>query len=92
MNPQLKNKSVRLKGKAKTELRRMVHDRAGGQCEVCGKRAPLLIGGVFDVWLCGHLAHIRSVGAGGSDIPDNVLWKCSGCHLGKEHGPRWTKL
>jgi hypothetical protein len=80
-----KVKAIRLKGRAYTKFRREVHDRAGGHCERCGRYAPLLVDGVFDVFTCGHVAHKRSVGAGGSDTMDNVRWECYNCHIGLEH-------
>ena len=90
MNPQPKTKPIRLKGKAKTEFRRAVAERAKYHCEDCGCHAPSLVYGVFDVFNCGHVAHIKSYGAGGGDTMDNVKWKCNHCHIEKEHGPRWS--
>lgn len=89
-----KNPPIRLKGKKLRKLRMEVFFRAGGDkdltvayCEKCGMPAPWS-GGVF---VRGHMSHIKSRGSGGSDIIDNVLWKCPECHLQKEHGPQWSK-
>ena len=87
LNPDPKIKTLRLYGKAKTEFRRKVAERALEFCDVCGWYAPLKWDGVFD---SGHVAHIKSYGAGGGDTMDNVKWKCPDCH-GKEHGPQWGK-
>ena len=92
MTPDPKPQTVRLKGKAYTAFRKSVHEKYSGRCVECGRYAPLLdADGVFDVFGCGHVAHLKSVGSGGHDILSNVVWKCPDCHLGKEHGPKWTK-
>lgn len=88
MRPHPKPKTIRLKGKAYTEFRKSVHDRAGGECEQCGRHAPLLVDGRFHPIYCGHVSHKKSIGAGGNDILDNVCWHCPKCH-GMHHGPRW---
>ena len=89
-------KPILLTGKAKTEFRRAVAERAGERCETirpdgsrCNIHAPRLIYGVFDVFNCGHVAHIKRRNVGG-DVMSNVLWKCYNCHIGNEHGPRWS--
>ena len=94
MNPCPKHIPLRLKGKAKTEFRRDVAERAGERCEaikpngkVCGVHAPLKWNGVF---YSGHVCHIKSYGAGGGDTMDNVYYGCPKCHLENEHGPRWS--
>lgn len=83
-----KNKPIRLTGKKKRKLRQDCYERAGGHCEECDAPAPW-DGGVM---YRGHMAHIKSYGAGGGDTLDNVKWKCATCHVGNggEHGPRWT--
>ena len=91
VNAHQKQKTVRLKGKAKTKFRRKVAWRAFGFCEECNGNAPIFVDGVFDVFTCGHVSHIKSYGAGGGDTMDNVKWKCYQCHIVKEHGPRWSK-
>jgi len=91
MNPCPKTKPVRLYGKEKQAFRKKVCDIAKSSCEVCGRHAPLLWGGTFDLYACGHMAHILSYGAGGGDTLENVYWKCHGCHIVKEHGARWSK-
>ena len=80
-----KKKAIRLKGKAYTLFRKAVYERARGMCDECGLPAPLLDDGRFNVFTCGHVAHIRSRGAGGGDTLDNVKWKCWECHLVLEH-------
>ena len=90
MNPDPKNIPVKLTGKAKTEFRRKVANRAGEKCEVCGVHAPSLVYGVFDVFNSGHVSHIKRRNIGG-DVLSNVMWKCYHCHIIKEHGPRWYK-
>ena len=91
MNPCPKQIPIRLKGKAKTEFRRAVAKRANEFCEECGVHAPRLFQGYFNSMWCGHVAHIKSYGAGGGDTMDNVKWKCNHCHIEKEHGPRWSR-
>ena len=91
MGPDPKKKTVRLKGKAYHDLRVEAWDRAAGRCHDCGKFVPLLTpGGGFNVFTCAHLAHIKSRGAGGSDILSNVVIKCYQCHIEIEHGGRWS--
>ena len=95
MNPCPKHIPLRLKGKAKTEFRRKVAERAGERCEAinpdgsrCNAHAPRLIYGVFDVFNCGHVCHIRRRNIGG-DVLSNVYWGCYHCHIENEYGPRW---
>ena len=85
INPCPKHIPVRLKGKAKSEFRRAVAERANFKCEDCGRYVPSLIYGVFCVFNCGHVAHIKSYGVGGGDTMENVKWKCYSCHILKEH-------
>ena len=85
MTPDPKPHTIRLKGKAKTEFRREVAERAKYHCENCGRHTPSLIYGVFDVFNCGHVSHIKSYGSGGGDTLDNVKWKCYKCHILIEH-------
>ena len=89
MNPQPKKKVKLLKGKAYTEFRKKVAERAGEFCEECGVHAPRLFRGYFNLIWCGHVAHIKPRKKGG-DTMDNVRWLCYHCHIEKEHGPRWT--
>lgn len=91
MNPCPKNIIIRLKGKKKTEFRKAVAKRALEFCEVCGGHAPRLWMGRFNRLWCGHVAHIKSYGAGGGDTMDNVKWKCNHCHILGDHGLRWSK-
>ena len=67
---------IRLKGKALEELRRSVFVRDGWKCSNCWKPCS---------WTSGHLAHIQSRGAGGSDTEANVRLLCGDCHRA-EHG------
>ena len=84
-----KNITLRLTGKKKTEFRKAVAERALEFCEICGVHAPRLWRGHFNRLWCGHVAHIKSYGAGGGDTMDNVKWKCNHCHIEIEHGPQW---
>jgi hypothetical protein len=52
-------------------------------CEACGE----YIGDGS-----GHLAHIKSRGAGGKDHPDNYLHLCVKCHLGIQHANGFKEL
>lgn len=87
MRPDPKPKTIRLKGKAYTEFRKAVGKRAAWRCETCGCFAPFTINGVFDVFFCGHVSHIKSKGSGGSDDMSNVILECFDCHS-KRHGPQ----
>ncbi len=69
---------IRLKGDALAALRRECFTRDNWRCVDCGKPVS---------WVSGHMAHIQSRGAGGSDVIDNVLTKCADCHW-KEHNPK----
>ena len=85
---------TRLTGKAKTELRRQVYERDRGRCQGCGIFVPISDqDGNFNLWTCGHRAHIKSKGSGGDDSLENSRWLCYTCHIdnGGEHGPRWTR-
>ncbi len=89
----LKKNRIMLKGNAKTAFRREVFEHFRGICQGCGRYVPLKgIDGNVDIFSCGHVCHIKSVGAGGHDILSNVLWKCFSCHIVKEHGPKWSTL
>jgi 5-methylcytosine-specific restriction endonuclease McrA len=71
-----KVKAIRLKGKAMEALRMECFKRDKGICQKCKTPTP---------WSYGHMAHIISHGAGGSDVIDNVKWKCPHCHIILEH-------
>jgi len=73
---QPKPKTIRLKGKALENLRREVFERDRGFCQQCG---------VWVSWKDGHMAHIKSRGAGGEDAMENTVWKCPYCHIFLEH-------
>lgn len=66
---------IRLKGKAMSALRAFVFERDQFTCQECSR-------GVL--WHSGHLAHIKSRGASGSDSAENTRVLCATCH-GKEH-------
>lgn len=86
IHPQPKPKRVRLKGKAYTEFRKAVYEREQGICQGCRQYAPLLWGGVFNEYRCGHVSHKKSRGAGGGDTMDNVKWLCFDCHRAEHDG------
>ena len=67
---------VRLTGQALADLRRRVFTRDGWACKDCGRPCS---------WATGHLAHIKSRGAGGSDTEENTRLLCGDCHR-TEHG------
>jgi len=78
---QPKHKRIALKGKAYSELRKALYERAKGYCETCCKYAPLLDHeGQFDIFACGHVSHIKSKGAGGDDSMENCLYECFSCN------------
>lgn len=62
---------IRLKGAALARLRRECFERDRWSCVDCGRMVN---------WDTGHMAHIKSRGAGGSDIIANVQTMCSWCH------------
>ena len=64
---------VRLTGEALAMLRMRVFIRDGWACKNCGARCS---------WATGHLAHIVSRGAGGSDSMENCRLLCFDCHTG----------
>ncbi len=68
----------------KTALRRRRYEHAGGRCEL--HLLPGCIPGVLawdgpDPWSHGHLAHVKSRGAGGKWTFENLRWACHVCHL-----------
>ena len=91
MTPDPKNKPIRLKGEEYSELRKNVGKRAGWRCENCYAFAPLTVEGMFDVFTCGHVRHIKSRGSGGGDTMDNAQWWCYSCHIKGDHGLRWSE-
>lgn len=66
---------IRLKGAALERLRRECFARDGWRCVICGRGVG---------WVSGHMMHIKSRGAGGSDVIENVVTGCWECH-GKSH-------
>jgi len=95
--PDPKKKRIALKGKAYSQLRKDLHARAKGLCEICKKvRVPLYVEDYagdlyFDEFRCGHCSHDKSVGSGGDDTLENTKWACPHCHMVNEHGPRWSR-
>ena len=78
-----KHKRIKLTGKAYSNLRKALHDRAKGRCEnpECRKRLPLFDAeGQFDIFTCGHVSHKKSKGAGGDDSLENCLYECFTCN------------
>ena len=75
MKPDPKPKRIKLSVKGYQELREEACKRAMGHCESCFSWCPMSNG---------HLHHVRSRGAGGGDVIDNVMWLCYMCH-DKEH-------
>jgi 5-methylcytosine-specific restriction endonuclease McrA len=69
---------IRLKGLAMADLRRQCFTRDGWKCVECARPVS---------WATGHMAHIKSRGAGGSDVLENVRTKCAECHHA-EHNPK----
>ena len=59
-----------------TDLRKRVFQRSNGFCEAKLKGCT-----GYTPWLHGHLAHIKSRGAGGADTEANTLWACASCHM-----------
>jgi 5-methylcytosine-specific restriction endonuclease McrA len=62
---------IRLWGKDMEPLRTSVFLRDCLRCRECGKDVT---------FATGHLAHIRSRGAGGSDTEENTRLLCGDCH------------
>jgi 5-methylcytosine-specific restriction endonuclease McrA len=87
INPQPKPKTVRLKGKAYTQFRIDLYNFYNGRCVDCDRWVPLYDNGYFDPFICAHVSHIKSRGAGGGDTFDNCTIKCFECHR-KEHDGR----
>jgi 5-methylcytosine-specific restriction endonuclease McrA len=83
--------TVRLDGQDLTELREACFRRDEMRCCSCGLR----VNANLPDWhpRRAHMAHIKSRGAGGSDILSNVRLLCAECHLVKEHayGPSGEK-
>jgi hypothetical protein len=72
----------------KMAVRLAVYERAQGRCEVrkhpeCSGDRILPWGG--DLFVIGHLAHIKSKGAGGEFTEENTVWSCWKCHLISGH-------
>ena len=79
-----KTGTIRVDGRDMEALRRFVFVRDKWMCRECGAVCS---------WVTGHLAHIKSRGAGGSDTPDNTRLLCGDCHRhehqhGRNHAER----
>ena len=85
-----KIKPIRLKGKDYTRFRQEVGRAANWTCKTCKAHAPAKVLGVFNLFYCGHVSHIRHHSIGGGDIMSNVIWECKRCH-DKRNSPRWSK-
>lgn len=81
-----KDQRVRLKGRHMEALRLSCYLRDGGKCCICG--CDLSLTGEHPVWPPMHMAHIKSRGAGGSDVIGNVRSLCPRDHLITEHNPK----
>ena len=77
---------VRLRGKALEALRRECFTRDGWRCTRVDESVHIVPCGCGRTvsWASGHMAHIVSRGAGGSDVIDNVHTMTQECH-GKSH-------
>ena len=71
---------VRLTGPALSALRQDVYDRDKGTCQICRQH----VRDGFPEYQKYDLAHIKSRGSGGSDLPSNCRTLCHRCHM-KEH-------
>lgn len=66
-----------------TLVRKILFNRAGGRCELCGTKITLEA-------MEGHHRQSRSVGP---DCPGNGLGLCASCHHGEVHEqPEWAML
>ena len=63
---------IRLKGVDLARLRRACFERDVWACVRCGDGIS---------WVSGHMAHIKSRGAGGSDVLENIRTLCAECHM-----------
>ena len=80
-----KKKRIKATPKEWKELRRQVFEREKGICQICGQYAPLHdMDGNYDPFTCGDACHIKSRGAGGDDVLDNLRWVHHTGHM-KEH-------
>ena len=73
-----KTAPIRLEGKALEQLRRDCYQRDGGICRVCG----VAVTDYLPDW---HphkyqMMHVKSRGANGADVIENVLTGCGECH------------
>ena len=85
--PQPKPPRIKYEGKEYTAFRKKVATSANERCECCDCPAPrLLPEGGFDEYRCGHVSHIISRGAGGSDTLENTKWYCFKCHRAGHDG------
>lgn len=74
MNPQPKNKTIRLVGKAKKALQIEVLERDDYYCRRCSATTTA------------PPHHIIFLSQGGSDIKENMICACAQCHSGMHNG------
>lgn len=77
---------VRLTGKDRSALRIAAYLRERGCCKKCGGRTYLDADEASPVKA--DMAHIKSLGAGGSDELSNVENWCHRCHMRKHNGEK----
>jgi hypothetical protein len=71
-----------MSGPAYDELREHVWSRDHGRCIECGCVVIIEKG----YWHTMHLAHIKSKGSGGSDVPANTRSLCLRCYAAEHAG------
>ena len=75
---------IRLKGDPLSKLREACYKRDGGLCVKCGQvvtdKVPDWHPRKYD------MAHIKSRGAGGEDVLDNIETWCHSCHMRFHNG------
>lgn len=79
--PRPKKKRIKKEPAEKREMRRKLSIDSNNRCVTCDRYAPFEDkDGQFDLYKCGHLSHIKTVGSGGDDVEENVLYECFECH------------
>ena len=75
---------IRLKGEALAALRRECFTRDGWKCTRFDRDSGAIVPCPCSrsvSWASGHMAHIVSRGAGGSDVIENVHTMAGECHM-----------
>lgn len=67
-------------GGAWETIRRRVHERENGRCQVCGVETVLRRGEATAERPLAHAHHIAAHAAGGGDHPDDLALLCAPCH------------